>query len=53
MVECEVEVVHAGKALSFLRGSMKQQKDGKLISTCEHDKAAVAIKDGFERPAKL
>lgn len=53
MVECDVEIVHAGKALAFLRGSMKRQDDGKLISTCEHDKAAVAVKTGFDTPAKL
>lgn len=51
MVECDVEVVHAGKSLSLLRGSMKREDDGKLISTCEHDKAAVEIKAGFEVPA--
>ncbi|CZT21200.1 uncharacterized protein RCC_07062 [Ramularia collo-cygni] len=57
MVECDVEVVHSGKSLAFLRGSMKRQDDGKLISTCEHDKAAVKIKAGFEvpspKPAKM
>lgn len=53
MIECEVEVVHSGKSLSFLRGAMRGQHDGKLISTCEHDKAAIAMKAGFDVPAKL
>jgi uncharacterized protein (TIGR00369 family) len=53
LVECDVEVMHAGKSLSLLRGIMRRQDDGKLISTCEHDKAAVAVKAGFDVPAKL
>lgn len=48
IVECDVEVMHAGKSLSLLRGVMRRQDDGKIISTCEHDKAAVAVKAGFD-----
>ncbi|KAK4945369.1 hypothetical protein LTR66_006042 [Elasticomyces elasticus] len=36
VVECEV--VHAGKRLAALKGVMKRERDGALISTCEHDK---------------
>lgn len=39
LVECEV--VQAGKRLCFLRGVMKREKDGAIISTCEHNKSIV------------
>lgn len=43
-VEMECEVTHAGRSLAFLRGVMKRASDGAIISTCEHNKAAVANK---------
>lgn len=52
MVDCEVDVVHSGKSLALLRGAMRT-KDGKLISTCEHDKAAIPNKAGFDRASRL
>lgn len=38
---CECEIVHAGKRLCFLRGVMKRERDGAIISTCEHNKSIV------------
>lgn len=40
-VLCECEVVHAGKRLCFLRSTMRREKDGAVISTCEHNKSVV------------
>ncbi|SMR64193.1 unnamed protein product [Zymoseptoria tritici ST99CH_3D1] len=51
LLECDVELMHAGKSLALMRGVMRRADDGKLISTCEHDKAAVAAKPGFDVPA--
>ena len=42
------EVVQMGKSLALLHGSMKREKDGVLISTCEHNKAAVPTKPGWK-----
>ncbi|QIW97407.1 hypothetical protein AMS68_002925 [Peltaster fructicola] len=39
LLECEV--VHAGKRLCLLRGVMKRERDGAIISTCEHNKSVV------------
>ena len=52
-VLCEVEVMSAGKSLALLRGVMRREVDGALVSTCEHDKAAVATKPGFPAGSKL
>ncbi|KAF2864110.1 Thioesterase/thiol ester dehydrase-isomerase [Piedraia hortae CBS 480.64] len=35
------EVVHMGKKLALLRGTLQRAKDGAIISTCEHHKVAV------------
>ncbi|EME38585.1 hypothetical protein DOTSEDRAFT_75934 [Dothistroma septosporum NZE10] len=47
-VLCDVEVMHAGKSLALMRGAMKRADNGKLISTAEHDKAAVPSKPGWD-----
>ncbi|KAF2160370.1 hypothetical protein M409DRAFT_70525 [Zasmidium cellare ATCC 36951] len=39
---CECEVMAAGKGLALMRGVIRRELDGKVISTCEHDKAFVA-----------
>ncbi|KAI6712749.1 hypothetical protein PZA11_002042 [Diplocarpon coronariae] len=39
LVECEV--VHAGKRLCSLKGTMRSEKDGKVLATCEHGKVSV------------
>nr|POE96481.1 putative esterase f42h10.6 [Quercus suber] len=36
LLECEI--VQAGKRMSLLRAEMRREKDGALISTCEHTK---------------
>lgn len=46
LLECEI--VHMGKKLAFLRGALKREKDGAIISMCDHDKAAVPTKPGFK-----
>ena len=46
LVECEV--VHMGKTLALLQGRLKRAQDGAVISTCEHNKAAVKSKPGFK-----
>jgi acyl-coenzyme A thioesterase PaaI-like protein len=51
-LECDVELMHAGKSLALMRGVMRRADDGKLISTCEHDKAAVKAKPGWDVPTK-
>jgi acyl-coenzyme A thioesterase PaaI-like protein len=51
-LECDVELMHAGKSLALMRGVMRRADDGKLISTCEHDKAAVQAKPGWDVPVK-
>lgn len=43
IVVCEVEVTQLGRTLSLLRGTMKREDDGALVSTCEHHKAAVPL----------
>lgn len=37
----ESEVVHLGRRMGLLRGSMKLKDNGKICYTCEHGKAAV------------
>ncbi|KAI9054615.1 hypothetical protein LZ554_001768 [Drepanopeziza brunnea f. sp. 'monogermtubi'] len=39
LVECEV--VHAGKRLCSLKGSMKRERDGAVMATCEHGKVSI------------
>ena len=46
LLECEI--VSMGKSLSLLHGAIKREKDGVLISTCVHDKAAVPSKPGWK-----
>ena len=33
-----LEIVHAGKRLCLLKAVLKREKDGAVISTCEHQK---------------
>lgn len=47
-LELETEVVAAGKSLAMLRGVLRQVKDGKPISTCEHNKAHVPTKPNWK-----
>ncbi|KXT10823.1 hypothetical protein AC579_1940 [Pseudocercospora musae] len=35
---CECRIVHAGKRLCLLSGSMTREKDGGMVATCEHNK---------------
>jgi acyl-coenzyme A thioesterase PaaI-like protein len=44
LLELETEVVSAGKNLAMLRGVLRRASDGAAISTCEHNKVAVAAK---------
>lgn len=37
-VRLEVETVQVGKRMALLRGRMVRERDGVLVSTCEHDK---------------
>lgn len=48
LLELETEVVAAGKSLLMLRGVLKRAEDGVPISTCEHNKAAVASKPNWK-----
>ena len=43
-LELETEVISAGKNLAMLRGVLRRASDGAAISTCEHTKAAIAVK---------
>lgn len=47
-LEMETEVVTAGKSLAMLRGVIRRASDGAPISTCEHNKAAVASKPNWK-----
>ena len=47
-LELEAEVVAAGKSLAMLRGVLRRANDGAPISTCEHNKAAVASKPNWK-----
>lgn len=38
---CECEVVQVGKRMAMTRGVLRREKDGKVVSTCEHNKSAV------------
>lgn len=46
LMECEV--VQMGKSLALLRGVLKRESDGAIISTCDHNKAAVESKPGWK-----
>lgn len=46
LMECEV--VQMGKKLALLRGVLKRERDGAIISTCDHNKAAVESKPGWK-----
>ena len=37
----ESEVVHAGKRLCMIKGTMKRKSDGAITATCEHGKASI------------
>ncbi|EMC97471.1 hypothetical protein BAUCODRAFT_54865, partial [Baudoinia panamericana UAMH 10762] len=39
LMECEI--CHTGKTLALTRGVLKRERDGAILSTCEHNKAAV------------
>jgi len=46
LLECEI--VSAGNKLALTRGVLKRERDGAIISTCDHDKAAVPTKPGWK-----
>ncbi|KAK5115009.1 hypothetical protein LTR85_010047 [Meristemomyces frigidus] len=46
LLECDV--VHMGKRLAMLKGTLKRESDGAVISTCDHNKAAVPTKPGWK-----
>lgn len=48
LMECEI--VQMGRTTAMLRGILKRESDGAVISTCEHDKAAIANKPGWDDP---
>lgn len=33
-----LQIVHAGKKLALVKGVLKRESDGKIVSTCEHHK---------------
>lgn len=39
---CECEVMAVGKGLALMRGVIRREDDGRVISTSEHDKAFIA-----------
>lgn len=47
-MEMECEVVAAGKTLSMLRAVLRRADNGAVISTCEHNKVAVASKPNWK-----
>lgn len=46
LLECDV--VHMGKKLALVKGTLKRESDGAVISTCDHNKAAVPSKPGWK-----
>nr|POE85487.1 isoform 2 of acyl-coenzyme a thioesterase 13 [Quercus suber] len=50
LLECEV--VQLGKTLALLKGTLRREHDGAIVSTCDHNKAAVASKVGWDKDAK-
>ncbi|KAK5129624.1 hypothetical protein LTR08_003023 [Meristemomyces frigidus] len=47
LLECDV--VHMGKKLAMVKGTLRRASDGAIISTCDHNKAAVPTKPGMPR----
>jgi acyl-coenzyme A thioesterase 13 len=45
LMECEI--VQAGRSMALLKAVLKRESDGVILSTCEHEKAAVMTKPGF------
>ena len=43
MLRLECEIVHAGKSLCALKAVLKTDKDGKVCTTCEHNKYNVDL----------
>lgn len=39
------QIVHAGKRLCLLKGTMKREKDGAVVATCEHNKYNIDADD--------
>jgi len=39
LIECEV--VHAGKRLCTLKGTMRRKRDGAVLALCEHGKVSI------------
>lgn len=37
----ESEVVHAGKRLCSLKGTMRRESDGAVLAICEHGKVSI------------
>jgi acyl-coenzyme A thioesterase PaaI-like protein len=37
----ESEVVHAGKRLCTIKGTMRRKRDGAIMATCEHGKVSI------------
>ena len=44
VVLVESEIVHLGKSMGLMKGSMRRKSDGKVCYTCEHGKAQVVFK---------
>jgi acyl-coenzyme A thioesterase 13 len=38
MLVCECEVVHAGQRLCLIQAVLRRERDGAVVSTCEHQK---------------
>lgn len=54
MLLCECEVTHVGKRMAMTRGLLKRERDGAIVSTCEHNKATVeGGKPGFGPSSQL
>lgn len=47
-LEMDTEVISVGQSLAMLRGVLKIAESGKPVSTCEHNKAAVASKPNWK-----
>lgn len=54
MLLCECEVTHVGKRMAMTRGILRRERDGAIVSTCEHNKSVVeGGKPGFGPPSQL
>jgi acyl-coenzyme A thioesterase 13 len=40
-LELESEVVHAGRRLATIRGTLRRRRDGAVVATAEHGKVSV------------